>query len=300
MVLTRKFIQIFRCEEAQMKAAVFELSALASLFTIPALIAQPQPAIQVPSTSVERLDDRGLRAHTNHLILLLPDFTGTSPSGETPASIRAVYKLPSTGGAGTIAIVDAFHYPTAERDLGVFSSTFKLPSCTKANGCFRQVFASGTQPRTSCGWAQEAALDIEWAHAMAPKAKIILVEAASNSFADLFHAVDVATSQVTTGGRKGEVSMSWGGGEFSSETSFDPHFQNLGVVYFAASGDTGGVNIYPSTSPHVVSSGGTTLHRSSSGAFLSESGWSGFNAEGLGRKVRGGARKRCSRAAEGC
>ncbi len=98
--------------------------------------------------------------------------TGTSPSGETPTSIRAVYKMPSTGGAGVIAIVDAFHYPTAENDLGVFSAKFKLPACTKANGCFRQVFASGTQPRTSCGWSQEAALDIEWAHAMAPNARM--------------------------------------------------------------------------------------------------------------------------------
>src|SRR5437763_9877502 len=151
-----------------------------------------------------------------------------------PASIRAVYKLPSTGGAGAIAIVDAFHYATAEKDLGVFSSKFKLPSCTKANGCFRQIFASGTQPRTSCGWAQEAALDIEWAHAMAPNAKIVLVEAASNSFADLFAGVDKAGSLP---GVK-EVSMSWGSSEFSSETSYDSHFpQSNGVVYFASSGD---------------------------------------------------------------
>jgi kumamolisin len=268
--------QVFLVEEVQVRLSSFALSIMVSLVVVAPLLAQKsQPAVQVPATTVERPEDRGLRAHTNHLILLRPNFTGTSPSGETPASIRAVYKLPSTGGAGAVAIVDAFHYPTAEKDLGVFSSKFKLPSCTKANGCFRQVFASGMQPRTSCGWAQEAALDIEWAHAMAPNAKIVLVEAASTSFADLFHAVDVATSQVTTGGRKGEVSMSWGGGEFSSETSLDAHFQNLGVVYFAASGDTGGANIYPSTSPYVVSAGGTTIHRSSSGAFLSESGWSG-------------------------
>ena len=269
-------MQIFSREEAQVKTSVLALSVFASLFVAASILAQKsQPIVQVPSTSIERPEDRGLRAHTNHLILLPPNFTGTSPSGETPSSIRTVYKLPSTGGAGVIAIVDAFHYPTAENDLGVFSAKFKLPACTKANGCFRQLFASGTQPRTSCGWSQEAALDIEWAHAMAPNAKIVLVEAASNGFSDLFHAIDVATSHVTTGGGKGEVSMSWGGGEFSTESSFDGHFQNLGVVYFAASGDTGGVNIYPSTSPYVVSSGGTTIHRSSSGTFLSETGWSG-------------------------
>ena len=75
---------------------------------------------------------------------------------------------------------------------------------------------------------------------MAPNAKIILVEVANNSFANLFRAVDVATSQVTTGGGKGEVSMSWGGAEFSTESSYDGHFQNNNVVYFAASGDLGG------------------------------------------------------------
>src|SRR5437773_8082956 len=234
----------FHLRSPPVKVPTLALSSSVLLFLAAPLLAQTSTSILVPNSSLERPEDRGLRAHTNHLILLRPDLTGTAPSGETPTSIRAVYKMPSTGGAGVIAIVDAFHYPTAENDLGVFSAKFKLPACTKANGCFRQVFASGTQPRTSCGWSQEAALDIEWAHAMAPNAKIVLVEAASNSFSDLFHAIDVATSHVTTGGGKGEVSMSWGGGEFSAESSFDGHFQNLGVVYFAASGDTGGVNIY--------------------------------------------------------
>lgn len=82
---------------------------------------------------------------------------GGFPSGETPASLRSVYKLPSTGGSSVIAIVDAFDYPTAENDLNVFSSQFGLPACTTANGCFKKVFASGSKPRTNCGWAQEAA-----------------------------------------------------------------------------------------------------------------------------------------------
>ena len=88
---------------------------------------------------------------------------------------------------------------------------------------------------------------------MAPNAKIVMVEAADNRFSHLFSAIDVATSHVTTGGGKGEVSMSWGGSEFFGEASFDGHFQNSNVVYFAASGDTGGVNVYPSASPYVVS-----------------------------------------------
>ena len=234
--------------------------------------------VMVPETTIERLEDRGIRAHTNHLILeeAKPSRPGGGgPSGETPASIRGVYNLPSTGGSQTVAIVDAFDYSTAENDLNVFSTKFSLPACTTANGCFKKIFASGSQPPANCGWGQEAALDIEWAHAMAPSAKIVLVEAASNSFTDLFAAVDVATAQVTSGSGKGEVSMSWSGGEFSTESSNDGHFQNNNVVYFAASGDSGGVNGYPSVSPYVVSAGGTTIHRNSSGQFTGETGWSG-------------------------
>jgi kumamolisin len=166
-------------------------------------------------------------------------------------------------------------HPTAENDLNVFSSQFRLPACTTANGCFKKVFASSSKPNSNCGWGQEAALDMEWAHAMAPLAKIVLVEAASSSFTNLFTAVDVATAQVTTGGGEGEVSMSWSGGEFSTESSNDSHFQNTNVVYFASSGDTGGVNGYPSVSPYVVSAGGTTIHRNSTGAFTGETCRSG-------------------------
>jgi len=237
---------------------------------------QSHAAVLIPESTIEHPEDVGHRAHTNHLIKFDGKSRhGGSPSGETPASLRAVYKLPSSGGAGVIAIVDAFDYPTAENDLNVFSSQFGLPACTTANGCFKKVFASGSQPAVNCGWSQEAALDIEWAHAMAPNAKIVLVEAATNSFVDLFAAVDVATSQVLATGGRGEVSMSWGGGEFSTEASSDSHFQHDGVVYFAASGDTGGANIYPSVSPFVVSAGGTSVNRDSGGNFVSETGWSG-------------------------
>jgi kumamolisin len=246
---------------------------------------QGHAPIIIPATSIENPGDVGVRAHTNHLIradgfvsgtVMSPSGSAsTLPKGETPASLRTVYNLPSTGGSGIIAIVDAYHYSTAANDLAVFSKQFGLSSCTTSTGCFKVVYASGKQPVANCGWAQEAALDIEWAHAMSPNAKIVLVEAASNSIADLLAAVDVATSQVTTGGGKGEVSMSWGGSEFATETSNDSHFQNINVVYVAASGDTGGVNQYPSVSPYVISAGGTTINRSSTGAFLSETAWSG-------------------------
>jgi kumamolisin len=247
----------------------------------PMVMAQGQgPAhapILIPDSSVEHPEDIGFAAHTNHVIRLAGPPAAGGPSGETPQSLRAVYNLPALGGANTIIIVDAFHYPTSLNDFNVFSSQFGLPVETSAdplnpaNKVFQVVYATGSQPRKNCGWAQEAALDIEWAHAMAPSAKIVLVEAATNSFTNLFNAVDVGSQQPGAS----ELSMSWGGSEFASEAGSDSHMVHAGTVYFASSGDTGGVTIYPGVSPNVVSAGGTRVNRDAAGAFVSETGWSG-------------------------
>ena len=127
-----------------------------------------------------------------------------------------------SGGSRAIAIVDAYHYATAASDLSVFSNQFGLP---QAN--FQVVYANGRQPPVNADWNIEEALDIEWAHAMAPDAKIYLVEAASTNFTDLLRAVSVANSLVSSAGG-GEVSMSWGGSEFSGETSYDFYFTQPG------------------------------------------------------------------------
>ena len=240
---------------------------------------QDHAPIQIPDSSVDRPAEHGKAAHTNHLIRIGPEAMGSAPRGETPSSIASVYSLTNlqASGAGVIVIVDAYHYPTALNDFNVFANQFGLPREVSTdplnanNQVFHVVYASGSKPRSNCGWAQEAALDIEWAHAMAPNAKIVLVEAASNSFADLFQAVDVASSIANAQ----EVSMSWGGSEFSSEASNDGHFTHPGIVYFAASGDTGGATIYPGVSPNVVAAGGTRINRNGAGAFVSETGWSG-------------------------
>src|SRR5262249_22740297 len=159
---------------------------------------------------------------TNHVISLRggqPDRGFPSgPSGKSPKQIRTAYNLPSTGGSGVIAIVDAFDYPTAVNDFNVFANQWGLAQETGDKKVFEVVYANGVRPTGNCGWAQESALDIEWAHAMAPNAKIVLVEAASNSYADLFQAVDVANGILSTV-TNAQISMSWGGGEFSTETS---------------------------------------------------------------------------------
>ena len=155
--------------------------------------------------------------------------------------------------------------------LGTFSSQYGLPQCTTANGCFTKVNQTGgsSYPRKDAGWALEISLDVQWAHAIAPGAKILLVEATTNSFANLLADEDYARTHANY------VSNSWGASEFSGENSYDSRFSQGGVSFFVSAGDAGLPAEYPSASPNVVSVGGTTLHFNQNGTFSSETGWSG-------------------------
>jgi hypothetical protein len=211
-----------------------------------------------------------------------PGPLGTAgPTGYTPAQIRHAYgfdqiAFPSgvaaDGSGTTIAIVDAYDDPTIAADLAHFDAQFGLP-----NPVFVKVNQSGgvSYPPPDAGWAGEIALDVEWAHAIAPGAKILLVEAQDNSFINLFAAIRFAAAQPGVDA----VSMSWGSQEFPGESSWDKAFTtpsgHTGVTFLASSGDAGAPADYPAVSPNVVAVGGTTLHLGAGGAYLGESGWSG-------------------------
>ena len=234
--------------------------------------------VYVPESSIEHYTDIGFKAHTNHLLLYGSPANGSGVGGAmAPSDIRRFYNMPSTGGSNAIALVDAYDDRSALSDFNTFSTQYGLPTepstnrTASTNKVFQVVYAQGSKPRGNTGWSQEESLDIEWAHAMAPSAKIYLVEAASNSFANLYGAEDVAAGLA---GVK-EVSNSWSGGEYSGETSDDSHFQHSGVVYFASTGDTGGVSGYPAFSPFVVAAGGTSCATDSNHNLTSETGWSG-------------------------
>lgn len=251
--------------------------------------------VVIPSSSIQRPEDAGENAHTN-LRMFVPEIPFSSPhpaagkppySGyfyETPASLACVYKLvtqvsgcnPNTvtvnpsGGSKAIAVVDAYDAPNAAKDLAAFSKQFGLTAPTSKT--FQVVYATGSRPAYNSGWELEESLDIEWAHAMAPNATLYLVEAASSSYSDLFTAVKVASSLVAAAGG-GEVTMSWGGGEFTGEIAYDSDFQTPNVVYFASAGD-GVTPGYPAVSPYVVAAGGTSLRRNpATGNFVSEGAW---------------------------
>jgi subtilase family serine protease len=254
-------------------------------------IPMPKGMIFFPDSSMPKADGY---VHTNYVVFFP---ASNAFAHETPSSLACIYSLttaspgcnpatttlPPTGGWGTIAIVDAFDHSLAEYDLSVFSKRFNLPACTTANGCFTQVFASGKRP-LACdtnpqnNWCLEIDLDIEWAHAMAPNAKIMLVEAASNSRDDLYYAVKQASQLVDAHGG-GDISNSWSGGEFPEETQPYPvglddiFHQYNDIVYFAATGDRGAPAEYPGTSPYIIAAGGTSVVRDDNGNFQYENGW---------------------------
>jgi hypothetical protein len=257
--------------------------------------------------------------------------------GSSPTVIRSAYGLGAYGsstltfggvqgdGTGqTIAIVDAYNDPNAAGDLNAFSTYFGLPTLTSnttgvsainsASGpTFSKISQSGSftslpptdpaGPYSSTGgdtWEQEESLDIEWAHVMAPKANILLVEAAdaydSNLYAGVTYARGVAGVVA--------VSMSFGESESSVDSTYDADLTTPsghvggaataggaeltgGVTFLASAGDSGAyapgtttiTPQYPAASPNVVAVGGTTLNTSGN-TYVGESAWGNGTASG--------------------
>ena len=224
-----------------------------------------------------------------------PLASGTAIATYTPAQIRAAYTLPAlpvTGttlssaqaaqlGAGqTIYLVDAMNNPNVVAELAAFDSKFGLPTCTvtaiatnatlplataPSTGCILSVVYSTTSgaltasaPSYDSGWSTEISLDVQWAHATAPLARIILIEAPDSSVNSLQAAVNLANSM-----GHGVVSMSFGAGEGSWTASVDSAFTAANMSYVASAGDNGAAVNWPAVSSHVLAIGGTTLTYSS-------------------------------------
>ena len=224
-----------------------------------------------------------------------PAFAAGSASavGFTPSQIRTAYGLSNIrfgsvvgdGTGQTIAVVTAYDNPAlvsstspsfGTSDLALFDNAMGLahpPSFTKVNQRGSTTAFPPSDP-TGGGWANEAALDVEWVHAAAPKANIILVECDSDGLDDLI-------AQGVNYARKNPyvsvVSMSFAAPEAAAETQYDQYFAtpagHNGVTFVAAAGDSGTPAQYPSASPAVVSIGGTTATLSGS-TFVSETGLS--------------------------
>lgn len=202
-------------------------------------------------------------------------------SAVTGAQLRTAYGISSfnyiqngktvtpDGTGETVALVDAYHDPNLFSNVQTFDAHYGL-----SNPSITQYYYTSA---SNDGWATEEVLDVEAVHAFAPGAKIVVVEAASTSSTDLFTAENYARNLPGVVA----VSMSFGSSEFSGEKNFDQDFTtpagHTGEAFFASTGDNGAAPgaEYPSTSPNVIAVGGTTLNVSSSGGYISETGWSG-------------------------
>ncbi|MFM2119013.1 MAG: hypothetical protein RL722_481 [Pseudomonadota bacterium] len=235
-----------------------------------------------------------------------PAVTPATVSIYEPAQVRAAYGLPelppvgasltaeqraALGAGQTIYIVDAMHDPRAAEELAAFNTKFALPACTtlaiaptaslplaaasSSEGCgFARVYSTtaagmtATAPAYDSNWATEIALDVQWAHAIAPLARIILIEAPNSGVDALTAAVRLANAM-----GPGVVSMSFGAGEGSYTAYYDSSFSADGMTYLAATGDAGYEVNWPAVSTKVLAVGGTTLSWNGSGN-RSETGWS--------------------------
>ncbi|HYV34918.1 MAG TPA: hypothetical protein VE988_04385, partial [Gemmataceae bacterium] len=241
---------------------------------------------------LEWLEDRTLLSvmHPHHVIFrpnggAVP-FATAAPTGLSPADIRHAYGLDRVtltntlgehfagdGSGTTIAIVDAYDNPNIVNDLHQFDLQFGLPDPP----LFTRVNQSGgtNLPPADAGWAEEIALDVEWAHAIAPKAKILLVEANDEQIYNSLIAIQYTSAQPGIVA----ISMSFGFGELDIESGLDQLFVtptgHNGVTFVASSGDSGAPPSYPAISPNVLGVGGTTAYLDQVGNLFYEEGWGG-------------------------
>jgi subtilase family serine protease len=241
---------------------------------LPATAALPDPSVAGAVAVAQPQTAEGV-SHPLQLTVLgrgpdaVPLLAGSGATGYTPAQVRASLGLTGTGAGQTIAIVTAYDAPNVVKDLAVFNAAFGLP----APPSFRKVGQTGGTklPAVNASWALEAALDVQWAHAVAPAAGILLVEATTNSLTNLMTAVSWAAAQPGVS----VVSGSFGIPEYLRQKDHDARCKLLAGACVFASGDTGNPAAYPATAPWALGVGGTTLQLDADGAVLGETAWSG-------------------------
>jgi subtilase family serine protease len=196
----------------------------------------------------------------------------------TPQQINIAYGLNKLdinkfkrGDGMTIAVVIAYHYKNLQQDFDTYNKTFGLPLSTLK-------IISNTKIQKS-NWNQECCLDVQAVHTVAPYANILVVEAASATYVDLLNAIKIAVANGVN-----VISMSWGGGENSSIISaMDNYFSSVqNVSFIASSGDQSNLVNYPSSSPNVLSVGGTNLKLNSDNTRNQEVPWYNSMSSGAG------------------
>jgi len=273
-----------------MKRSSFLLIALVLAVAVSGLaqdLSSPaKGTIVAPPSTLNRVPGK---VHTPLYIFIPADRTMPAvTNGENPASIACIYgvvpltngcpkssTLVPTGGSKAIAVVEYGTYSNVQNDLNLFSTQYGLPNVTIQQLCNPSPCVSNN----GTGWDLEEALDVEYAHAMAPHAQIIVSSFVDDPIGD---GAETAASTAVAAAGGGEVSNSWtynGGenwcGSGDCELQYDQYFNVQTVVFFASAGDSGLGPAYPSISPNVVSAGGTLVERDSNGNLTGENCWAG-------------------------
>jgi subtilase family serine protease len=206
---------------------------------------------------------------------VVPASTSPAASALRPAQLQDAYKLTGlTSGGKTVAIVDAYGYPSLESDLATYRSYWGLPACTSASGCLKVVDQAGgtSYPRMDVGWAGEQALDVDAVSAICPDCKIVVVQAKSASFANLGAAVNTASKLAGVVA----ISNSYGSSSDASDATYGSYYNHPGIAITASTGDNGYQGgSYPASSTYTTAVGGTSLAADSSARGWHESAWSG-------------------------
>jgi subtilase family serine protease len=216
---------------------------------------------------------------------LTPDYT--------PAQLQALYGLPTAYKAGfdgtgqTIVLLEAYGYPTIDADANAFCKLTGLPPLTSSN--FSIVYPQGPPVSPNAGvlsgWDIETALDVQWAHSIAPGAKIVVVAAAGENNESLL----AAMSYITTNNLGNSINDSWEVDQdlFAGpleEQAFDQVLETAaakGISFQFSSGDGGdeglgtpiGAPGVPSNSPHATGVGGTSILNNINGSGYKTLGW---------------------------
>jgi len=261
-----KFKKIFKSKRSVLTLIISSLLLYAGVFYSRVLggVAYISPEEYAPVASAEDNDDFLLWEARPDIKVF--KYGSPEPVGLNPEQARKVYDFPARGGSGTIAIVGAFGVPNIEKDINIFSSEYGLSECTLLSGCLE---VQGGTTRIDPNWALTITGAAEWAHVVAPDAKLLIVISPTNKLSDLLGSVNYARNRQDVVA----VSLSWGVKEFAEESSYNHHFKSqTGAVFFGQLGESG--THWPAVSPYVISVGGTTLHWRDNGVFDKETAWS--------------------------
>jgi subtilase family serine protease len=224
--------------------------------------------------------------------------TASTACGYTASQIVAHYGLDEvferglTGKGQTIVIVDAFGSPTIQADANTFSQAMGLPALSENN--FQIVFPDGQPATTDLGWGEETSLDVEWAHALAPDAKIVLVVAPTAETTALASADNFAVVNRLGNVISNSFGLAEAGGDLATAQMFDSVFKMAaatGISVNVATGDGGdfglgtpvGAASIPADSPYATGVGGTSINVPSDNGPV-DSAW-GINVTHLGRII---------------